>query len=69
MDKQYKREIDLIKHLKKSSLFLFGPRNTGKSFLINASFKKTKYIFLDLFVKGYNDSKKNKKFLDSKLLF
>ena len=46
MDKQYKREIDLIKHLKKSSLFLFGPRNTGKSFLINASFKKTKYIDL-----------------------
>lgn len=32
-------------------------------------FKKTKYNFIDLFDKGYNDAKKNKKFLDSKLLF
>jgi len=32
-------------------------------------FTKTKYTFIDLFDKGYNDAKKNKKFLDSKLLF
>ncbi|OFZ51807.1 MAG: hypothetical protein A2381_00700 [Bdellovibrionales bacterium RIFOXYB1_FULL_37_110] len=46
MDHQYTRSLSLGKHLNKSSLFLFGARNTGKSFLIQHTFPKLRYIDL-----------------------
>ncbi len=43
---EYSRVLDLGKLLKKNSFFLFGPRATGKSFLIKHALKPQKYYDL-----------------------
>lgn len=47
-----KRELNLLPLLKKKSLFLFGPRATGKTTLINLELKN-KCIFIDLLKGSY----------------
>lgn len=42
----YKRLLDLNKHLKSNSIFLFGPRQTGKSTLIQQSLPDAWYVDL-----------------------
>jgi len=48
----YKRILDLEKSIQRKSLFLFGPRQTGKSFYLKNAFKEALYYDLlrtDLF--------------------
>lgn len=47
MEKFYKRKLNLVELLKKKSFFLFGPRSTGKSSLIQHQLKQTS-IIIDL---------------------
>jgi predicted AAA+ superfamily ATPase len=54
----YKRILDLTKLLKKKSFFLFGPRGTGKTTLIQRTLPKATVIDL-LEIKTYREYLKN----------
>ncbi len=50
---EFQRALNLLSLAKKKSVFLFGPRSTGKTFLINKQFPKAKvYNLLDTFDYG-----------------
>jgi uncharacterized protein len=51
---EFKRKIDFKEEAKKKSLFLFGPRQTGKTFLLHQLFPHSLYynlLFADVFLK------------------
>lgn len=48
MKKNYSRKLNLDSKIKKNSYFLFGPRGTGKSWLIEKNLKKKKTLIIDL---------------------